>query len=226
MQNCLADPITENLEPTGYFFRELRVRYDAKEIVILKVLLSKLLFTTEILTEEEEVLLFTVREHVLSKMSKDDTFKEKNYWLMFITRHLFLNLSSFNVDIESRKSYRKQLESIFSNGRGLLSASIYYGHTIQYSVKMQSGTPKKPPEKNRIGVGYRDKGNARNPAWDGTPSWEAIATDQWFQENLEQKFNSSEKLESLYESLAVGENFPWHKSINRTTSHLVRRMRG
>jgi hypothetical protein len=36
--------------------------------------------------------------------------------------------------------------------------------------------PTKLPAKRFVGVGYKDKGNRRDPAVDGSPSWQEVAT--------------------------------------------------
>jgi hypothetical protein len=57
------------------------------------------------------------------------------------------------------------------------------------------------PPKRYIGIGYRDKGSARDPAQDGTPSWQEIAS---YISNLERQIE--EKLDELERS--VGQEQP------------------
>jgi hypothetical protein len=61
--------------------------------------------------------------------------------------------------------------------RNLLHTEVYVKGKFHVTPTKDSGIPTKelPPVKV-IGRGYRDKGTYRDPAWDGSPSWQELAT--------------------------------------------------
>jgi len=61
------------------------------------------------------------------------------------------------------------------------TACAYFGRRTFFNVKnvlkrVNLKLRRKPRPKNRIGVGYRDHGTARNVATDGSPSWQEVAS--------------------------------------------------
>jgi hypothetical protein len=203
------------------------IRKHVKDIVIFKFLLSKLLYERkEKLSEEEIVLLFLSREKVVEKAAIDSEFHRRYGQLIFLTRHIFVNLEAFVVDQESIDRFRVQLEPFFTHGRAQLSPQIFYGGRLEYNVRMQAAQPRKTKPRNRIGVGYRDKGNAKDSALDGSPSWQEVATDEWFQTH---HFSESReaKIEAYYDYLKVLRGSRWMlTSAERKRSLLVEGMRG
>lgn len=221
----LADPFPESREPIGNRFTFLREATEQKDETTFKVLLSKLLYTEESFSEEETVQLFQARERMMEKCAKHDDYKRKFFFQLFLFRGIFVNLSAFVIDLHSRKQFAETVEGFYTNGRRFLSASQYYGSKLAGRVSMQWSQPTKPKERNRIGVGYRDKGTARNSAWDGSPPWQEVATDEWFQShNITKSF--SDALEWLYHCFRTKEVYPWQsKTAIKQKSHLVKEMR-
>jgi len=226
-QSYSADPISELRDPDGNYFRYLSINSKIKDIVLFRTLLSKLLFTEEKFSEEDEVMLFTVWERVVQKCAKDRNFKDKYFFLVFLTRNIFKNLSAFCASRIAIEQTRKELLSLFSHGRQIIGAHYFYGNVPKFTVSMKFGEPQKPKERNRIGVGYRDKGNAKQPAWDASPSWQEVAMDEWFQINEARITKSNLSYEQLLSDLKVGEHCFWQrKQSYRPQSGLARRMKG
>lgn len=223
----LADPIPESSETDwGNRFRTLKTKSSVRLTVLFRVLLSKLLYTEEEFTEEDEVMLFLSWEETIRLCSREEEFNRKNIWLVFLTRNYFMNLSAFVQDRESQITARKELEPLFSFGRSSLNAYIYYGFKGQYKVEMKIGKPKKPKDRNRIGVGYRDKGNARNTAWDASPPWQEVAIDEWFQTHTSHS-NWKTKEEQIYIDLKSCGLYPWqYPGVKTRNSRLCKSMRG
>lgn len=219
-----ADPSPENHDPSSYFYRVLKVNRKHLTFHLYKVLLSKLLYTEEIFTEEDEVLLFLAYERCV-ELCVDPSAEKKYYHLLSANRVIFNGLSEFVKDKESIRRHRESLEWSFSHGRSQLNAYIYYGAKVSLEVKMSTYYPRKPRAKNRIGVGYRDKGTAKNTAWDGSPSWQEVALDEFFRN--QQEVTQSTRLDQLWQSLRVGDHWPWQKRSRRYSgSSLCRLMRG
>lgn len=62
----------------------------------------------------------------------------------------------------------------------LASAHAYYGWWTSFRVSdflrtINRARLRAAPPKRFVGVGYRDAGQARNPAYDGSPSWQEVA---------------------------------------------------
>lgn len=203
----LAEPRPENLDPVRNWYRTLRIDRKSIGIVPFKVLLSKLLYTSETFTEEDEVQLFASYERCVEKLA-EDSFHKKNFWLIWINRNIFNGLSNFVKDSNARIQHRESLDSYFSQGRSQLNAFVYYGATKKVAVSMKVGYPSRTKPVSRIGVGYRDKGNARNTAWDGSPPWQEVALDEWFQIHNTRESQIS-KVETLWSFFRVGDHFSW-----------------
>lgn len=210
------------------WFVTLKVQLKAKQPVIWHVLLSKLFFVREeTFTEKDQVALFTVYEKMVEKCAVDGNFKEKYGHELFFMRNIFKNLPAFVADQQSIEKMVEFLQQVLSHKRGWLSRDIYFGMKMQiYKVEMQYGEPKKVKPKNRIAVGYRDKGTAKDSAWDGSPSWQEVALDEMFQiVNLSKCI--TDKVEQWFQDLRVGEHYCWQNSkAYREPSLLVREMRG
>jgi hypothetical protein len=69
-------------------------------------------------------------------------------------------LSGFYVPHRNYSDYKKRFSGLFSV-RTLLPPKL---------------ANRKIPPKRTIGTGYRDKGTARDPAKDGSPSWQEVAS--------------------------------------------------
>jgi hypothetical protein len=222
----LADPLTESYDPNDKWFRELR-NPEKPGMYLFRILLSKLMYTEEDFTESDEVQLFLSYEKVVDLCS-DPGFKKKYFYQIFLVRNIFYCLPGFVRDRQSIIDYRKHLDSAYSYGRSFLNAFIYYGATELKKVHLVSKEPHRLKAKNRIGVGYRDKGNARNTAWDGSPTWQEVAASEQMQAMQTQSSTKSERVSDLWEHLRVGNFYPWQRSekIPIRRDSLVRQMRG
>lgn len=229
-KNALAGLPAESFDPTGNWFRTLRISSLQKDSTIFTVLLSKLLYTEETLSEVEIVGLFVARENMIEKCAEDKGYNDKWFWLLFLTRHSFSCLSAFAADLPGRLQVQIGLTDFFSHGRAHLGAHIYYGWKGKLvDVRMIVGEPVGPKAKNRIGVGYRDKGTAKNSAEDGSPSWQEVSMCEYFQLSQDQAASVSEKLDGLYTVLQTTHQcgYSWQQENAVTVpSKLTRRMRG
>lgn len=70
------------------------------------------------------------------------------------------NLSQFLVPTRNYKSFKARFD----------------GHFHLHALKTPQESNKLLPPKRVIGIGYRDKGTARDPAYDGSPSWQEVAS--------------------------------------------------
>lgn len=73
---------------------------------------------------------------------------------------------------------KEVLESFLFPRRNFTQVSLLYRGFVQ-PIDPQLTTLErrsKKLQKRRMGVGYRDKGSLKNPAKDGSPSWQEVAT--------------------------------------------------
>jgi hypothetical protein len=152
----------------------------------------------------DEVLLHVLFQNQLwlqQKCETDSVFKERYGEFVFSLSTILKNTNlSRGLTKGAAKSLKRKL-------REALIDNLYKERNIkQISEKvMDSFTTKswRPPgietkllpPKRYIGIGYRDKGSARDPAQDGTPSWQEIAS---YISNLERQIE--EKLDELERS--------------------------
>lgn len=72
---------------------------------------------------------------------------------------------------------RAELEDFIYPKRNLPGVERHVKGHYQILPHRELGTPRKQlPKPRRIGVGYRDKGHRRDPAYDGSPSWQEVAS--------------------------------------------------
>lgn len=78
--------------------------------------------------------------------------------------------------VKLARELRAKLEHFLYPKRNLPGIRQHVRGRYQVLPHRESGTPRKQlPAKRRIGVGYRDKGHRRDPAWDASPSWQEVA---------------------------------------------------
>jgi hypothetical protein len=228
ISDTMAESFPENPQPQGNWYRTLRTKLKSEPIVIYKCFLSKLIYTEEMLTEEERVALFLAFEGVEKEIANDPSYHKRYFWLYFITRKCFVGLESFCIDLPGRRKVKKELEPFFSFGRQELSARQYYStrDTLEYKVAMETESPKKPKPRNRIGVGYRDKGSCADVAMNGWPSWEEICQDEKVREGFKNP-KIETNLETLRRSVRSYLSETWHNiRAQKPKTYLAREMRG
>lgn len=152
---------------------------------VLRYLTSKLVFTEESFSYVEAVTLFTAFEEVMLKMQKDRVFQTKYGPELFMFRTVFQSLEQL-VRMQPQQRYQK-LKTMFGWYRGkLFSRRYYYAVDGQaqklYETFIKQRFPKTFPPKSYIGKGYGDHGTAKNKAFDGSQSWQEVASDQEYQE--------------------------------------------
>lgn len=173
--------------------KELVVRYPSP-IKALKFFLCKFIFSKEKLTPEDAVILFTLFEKVIyhvetGRWQIDSEMK----YILFLLRAEFQQLDQLTtLSGSARQEYLQEKYSgtvIFRSKK--FSERVYWtlkGHMQQLVIAYSKyWTKRRSPPKAYIGKGYGDKGTARKPELDGSPSWQEVSMDQMFQENNRQR---------------------------------------
>lgn len=177
------------------------------DVLVFKLLLSKLFYSNDQLSNLEVCALFIARENVLKKMAQHSELCKK-FWLLFrVTSPIFKDLERCVRTKEVISEMKEVLDTYMSHGRAMLSSSLYYGlkqkaSTI-FTTHYHRRQPKKFPPKRHIGVGYNDHGSRKNFALDGTPSWEEVASDYKYQQEHLDYVSLSIKLQNLKEQLEI-----------------------
>jgi hypothetical protein len=115
------------------------------------------------------------------KASSDPQFQEK-YGLHLKVLARILKENSVPEELTLRylkqlgNSFLKNLEGFLWNKRNILPTEKQLKGRFEVRSGKQSGTPlSQLPAPTYIGKGYRDKGTAKKPWIDGSPSWQEVA---------------------------------------------------
>jgi len=186
-QTIAPEPFTKkDLAESNW--RELVVKI-SDSAVVLRYLTSKLVYTEETFTSVDSVTLFCAFEEVMLKMSRDEAFRAKYGPETFVFRSIFQSLD-YLVKLHPSER-RRELEECYSFYRGKLFSRRYYyaveGQSKRlYQTLVRQRFPKTFPAKAYIGKGYGDNGTAKDKVFDGSPSWQEVASDRRFQEAIVQ----------------------------------------
>jgi hypothetical protein len=174
----------------------MKVKKGTNRVVLLKFLLAKLRYSIEGLSIEEFLLL----NHLFFDLteSKDPLFQKK-YSCFFRKLEILISMMSkiriFPIHLSERG--KENLDEHFNDI--IPTSREYFGLAGQRDLRNSfrlvlndTLIPRAVPPKRFIGVGYKDKGSRRDPAFDGTPSWQETAQ---YLSNLERE---AEELDSSF----------------------------
>jgi len=157
----------------------MKVKKGTNRVVIFKFLLAKLLYAQEGLFIDEYLLLYHLFYELLD--NTDPNFVNKNGELLKKVQPVLVKLGRckcFPVHLkdESKFEITRYLDVY------LMPKREYFGLAGQRNIRdcfrlvlNDTIVPQAPPPKRFIGVGYKDKGTCRDPAYDGTPGWQFFA---------------------------------------------------
>lgn len=162
----------------------MRVTYSRKvrRITLQRYLVSKIVWRPEKVTFPELLTLYDNLLWCQDKSLTDPAFKtkfgeflENLTVLLKNTRFSEKTYASTLVDFSPR--VKKVAEGHLIPERNLHTVERHVLGQFHVLPTRSSGIPTRelPPVKV-IGRGYRDKGTYRDPAWDGSPSWQELAT--------------------------------------------------
>lgn len=155
---------------------ELRKITPTKGLFLLRHYLTRLLLRGETLDRNEEAalhLLFLWMESV-----KDVQFFSKNAMTWLGLKLLKELIQASNADTSWGRASIRRLQ--ISNPKLFVSPRALAGQVIDLEKevfrRINRRFWRRPPPLAFIGVGYRDKGNARQHHQDGSPSWQEVAS--------------------------------------------------
>lgn len=158
----------------------MKIRKGTNRMVLLKFLLAKLVYSKEGISVEEYLVIYHIFYEILD--SRDPLFIAK-----------YENTIKSLSNVLQKLSNIKEFPVIPTEGSGFMlqrllngflpSPREYFGLAGQRDLRQSfrlvlsdSIVPSKPAPKRFIGVGYKDKGTCRDPAYDGTLPWSHYAT--------------------------------------------------
>lgn len=152
-----------------------------KKIYLQRFLLSKLVYDKENFDFRDLATLFENQLWLEKKVLEDEGFRTKFGKsledLSIILKQINFQ-QEFSIRALNRLSTRVKhvLEKFILPNRNLLQAKSKVGGSYQLKDSQPLGIQRrKLREPSRIGIGYRDKGSAKNLAKDGSPSWQEVA---------------------------------------------------
>lgn len=142
------------------------------------------------------------------KASKDKEFKNKFKQVLETSSTLLkeLNLSrGFSEKALKRLSTKsqKELEGFLVPRRNYAQWKQRFDSSVVLIRQKPLGVNTKQLKPERyIGIGYRDKGTAKIPAEDGSPSWQEVAqSDRYLKHQIEKEMKNVEKCETAFERI-------------------------
>lgn len=160
----------------------IRISPKVKRIYLQRFLLSKFVYFKEELRLEDLCCLFENQLWLEKKCQSDPDFSSK-FGKDLESLSIILKEINFRVNTTDRTidKFAKKLSENLSNfilpRRNYKEAKSKCNGSFQLEDAKSSGKLKSQiPPKSYVGVGYRDKGSAKNVAKDGSPSWQEVAT--------------------------------------------------
>jgi len=160
-----------------------------KKFLVLKMLLAKRVYDPEGLKWEEGIL---IKEYF------HDLWDSKNVDIVTTTRFKLGRLKHFAETISvhhdspplGRENIHKVKSHIFTM-RELPDEYAYFGWKTFWQLSkffFRGNKARCRIRKNKrfLGVGYKDKGNRKNVAEDGSPSWQEVASSQEYKTKWEE----------------------------------------
>jgi hypothetical protein len=189
---CGFDPksLQDRLYRRGYI---MIIKTKTKRITLLRFMLAKLWHSEDGISIEEFLLIHELYYDLVE--ITECCFLEKNKNLLETTAKLLVLISNNRSFPLINKNIEKEPPT------GIPSKREYFGLVGQRDLKKSYRLvfrdtivpPRLPPDRY-IGVGYKDKGSRRNPAKDGSGSWQEIGTHF---ANLEREADEAESLISV-----------------------------
>jgi len=190
---CNSDPFDLRVRLLkGY---KMIIKKGTNRITLYKFLLAKLLYSLEGLALEEYLLVFQLYFELTE--IRDPLFVSKHGDFL---QHSLLLLNA----IKEAKYFPVQTDqeeggpdvSIFEGA--FPTKRQYFGLAGQRDLRRSfrlilndTIVPQKLPPARFIGVGYKDKGSRRDPAFDGSPGWKEVASFNSYHEREAEELDSS-----------------------------------
>lgn len=149
-----------------------------KRITLQRLIISQIVFEKEKVQLKDLLLLFDNLLYLQELALKDPGFQKKfgNHLerLAIILKNSRLSYTPTRASFDKLShKFKEELEHFLIPHRNLAEVAKHFKGKYEVRQGTKSGIPVGSlPLKRYIGIGYRDKGTARNLAEDGSPSWQ------------------------------------------------------
>jgi len=179
----VPDQILDSIPSERISSSGTRVTYSAKvrRMTLQRYITSKIAFFPERVTTGELLVLYDNLLWCQDKSLKDPHFKQKFgsslEELALILKRVRFEKTNIPVTVRNLSIvFKSRLDGFLIPVRNLPGVEVHVRGSYHILPTSSLGTPTKElPLKRYIGVGYKDKGHRRDPAWDGSPSWQEVA---------------------------------------------------
>lgn len=160
-----------------------RVAYGRKlrRMTLQRYLCSLIAYEEDKVSFQDVVTLYDNILWCQEKAEADPHFRQKFGQSLTVLAEILKGIRfhphSFRTTLKTlSRELKAKLEHFIYPKRNLPGIELHVKGHYQVIPHRESGTlTKQLPRKRRIGVGYRDKGHRRDPAWDASPSWQEVA---------------------------------------------------
>lgn len=183
---------------------KMRVQKGRKKVTLFQYLLTKMFFDEEDgISSDEYVALWILYDYLLD--IKDPVQKQSLSNILASAKVLLDKVSrqtsfpcKFSLGPESLQYQSNRIPC-------LLHPNSYFGmkkqgRLAQFQI-FQKQAPKSTYNKSFVGVGYSDQGTRRDPAKDGSPKWQEVATSENFRHETDQTTTLFEDLSTFDQPL-------------------------
>lgn len=190
---------------------ELRIGKSVKRISLTRFLLSKIVYEPKKFQGRDVLALYTNQLWLEDKCQQDKQFEQAFSGMVGPLGRILqsVRLSTTSEAMVVSKTIQSNLESYLVPKRNYPQWKNKFAGSYEYVSPKPLGVPtKKLPPERYIGIGYRDKGTAKNTAVDGSQSWQEIATAAETKERIqnelklqtaEERINSCKTINELVE---------------------------
>lgn len=160
----------------------LRYKQGVRRILLERTLCSKIIYYPETVTRIDILVLYDNLLHCQDIAAKNENFVEKfGTALEVLTKILKGFQYSNKTDLKSIRKLARELEEklqgFYLPKRNTSTELAKLADSYYIKPYKSPGIPNEDiPPKVRIGKGYTDKGTARDPAIDGSPSWQEVTS--------------------------------------------------
>lgn len=185
-QQSVADPRLDDHDPINLTVSKtksfsVRVKTPTQALMFIRFLLAKVVNRRDlkVLSVAEQVLLNESWE-ILRRQRSISFWKNK---MEIISNFQYIQNQVRGTTLNPQWDHHNWWNSL-AQMKGFPSMCAYFGWWKTFKIKnwfrfKNRELETKSPPKRFIGVGYRDQGNARDVAFDGSPSWQEVAGAQF-----------------------------------------------
>lgn len=160
----------------------VKISPKAKRVTLQRYLISKLVYEVEKFELRDLCCLFENQLWLEQKILSDEDFYKK-FGKNFEILSIILKQINFRIGLTEKavrrlsRKLKEELQSLIFPRRNYSGIRSKYNGLFLLVESYQPGKQKKFLKPTaRVGKGYRDKGSAKNPAKDGSPSWQEVST--------------------------------------------------